>query len=194
MLLCCVCHYYIYYQQIRNRIIADGGSVQDITEISDELKEIYRTVWELPQRSLLDMAADRGVYIDQSQSLNTFIPRPDYGKLTSMHFHGWKNGLKTGMYYLRTKPAAKAIQFTVDKSYLQKINKVIEIEHEINRHNNKKNSNNSDKNESDNDDSSDENNDNNSSNGSSNNDNGNGISVAPSVPQLYGDVCESCSG
>lgn len=105
----------LWTKQIRNRILADGGSIYGIEEIPSELREIYRTVWELRQRSLIDMAADRGVYVDQSQSLNAFIPQPDYAKLTSMHFHSWRRGLKTGMYYLRTKPAARAIQFTVDK-------------------------------------------------------------------------------
>ena len=102
---------------IKSRIIADGGSIQNIEAISWDLKEIFKTVWEIRQKSIIEMAADRGIYIDQSQSLNAFISQPDYGKLTSMHFHSWKRGLKTGMYYLRTKPAAKAIQFTVDQSY-----------------------------------------------------------------------------
>ena len=95
-------------------IMANGGSVKGLPGLSKELQEIYSTVWEIKQRSLIDMAADRGVYVDQSQSLNAFIAQPDYEKLTSLHFHGWKRGLKTGMYYLRTKPAAQAIQFTVD--------------------------------------------------------------------------------
>ena len=105
----------LWTKEIRNRRLADGGSISGIQEIPAELREIYRTVWELRQRSLIDMAADRGVYVDQSQSLNSFLPQPDYAKLTSMHFHSWRRGLKTGMYYLRTKPAARAIQFTVDK-------------------------------------------------------------------------------
>jgi ribonucleoside-diphosphate reductase subunit M1 len=96
--------------------MANGGSIQNIPEIDKDLKEIYRTVWEIKQRSLIDMAADRGAFIDQSQSLNVFIASPDYSKLTSLHFHSWRRGLKTGMYYLRTKPAAQAIQFTVDQS------------------------------------------------------------------------------
>lgn len=84
--------------------------------IPTDLKALYKTVWEIKQRTLIDMAADRAPYIDQSQSLNAFIAQPDYSKLTAMHFHAWKKGLKTGMYYLRTQPAANAIQFTVDKS------------------------------------------------------------------------------
>merc|ERR1719383_1539145 len=85
-------------------------------EIPDEIKALYKTVWEVSQKTILNMAADRGAFIDQSQSLNIHVAEPNYGKLTSMHFYGWKLGLKTGMYYLRTKAAAAAIQFTVDKS------------------------------------------------------------------------------
>lgn len=110
----------LWTTEIKRRIIADGGSIQNIESISWDLKEIFKTVWEIRQKSMIEMAAVRGVYIDQSQSLNAFISQPDYGKLTSMHFHSWKRGLKTGMYYLRTKPAAKAIQFTVDHSYRKK--------------------------------------------------------------------------
>eukprot|EP01130_Rhizamoeba_saxonica_P001341 TRINITY_DN11206_c0_g1_i1.p1 TRINITY_DN11206_c0_g1~~TRINITY_DN11206_c0_g1_i1.p1 ORF type:complete len:817 (-),score=199.70 TRINITY_DN11206_c0_g1_i1:78-2387(-) len=109
----------LWNEEIRNQIIAHRGSVQRIPEIPDEMKEIYRTVWEIPQRSLIDMAADRGAYIDQSQSLNVFLPKPTVANVTSMHFYGWKKGLKTGMYYLRTLPAADAIQFTVDKVALK---------------------------------------------------------------------------
>jgi ribonucleoside-diphosphate reductase subunit M1 len=91
---------------------------QNVAQIPEDLKEIYKTVWEVRQKSLIDMAADRGAYIDQSQSLNAFMAEPDYNRLTSMHFYAWKKGLKTGMYYLRTKPAAQAIQFTVDRASL----------------------------------------------------------------------------
>jgi ribonucleotide reductase alpha subunit len=98
--------------QIKNEIIRAGGSVQHL-DIPDELKVVYRTVWEIPQKSILDMAADRGVYIDQSQSLNIFMENPTLSKLSSMHFYGWKKGLKTGMYYLRTRSKAKAQQVTV---------------------------------------------------------------------------------
>jgi ribonucleoside-diphosphate reductase alpha chain len=104
--------------QVINKIIADNGSIQNIDQIPYELKEIHKTVWEIKQRTLIDMAADRGAYIDQSQSFNVFIPQPTISKLTSMHFYGWKKGLKTGMYYLRGKPAADAIQFTVDMELL----------------------------------------------------------------------------
>jgi len=98
---------------MKTEIIRHGGSVQNIPEIPDDLKAVYRTVWEIPQKSLIDMAADRGPFIDQSQSLNIFMEDPSLAKLTSMHFYGWKKGLKTGMYYLRTRPKAKPIQITV---------------------------------------------------------------------------------
>jgi ribonucleoside-diphosphate reductase alpha subunit len=98
--------------QIKNEIIRAGGSVQNL-DIPLDLKNIYRTVWEIPQKSILDMAADRGAYIDQSQSLNIFMENPSVAKLSSMHFYGWKKGLKTGMYYLRTRAKAKPQQVTV---------------------------------------------------------------------------------
>ena len=106
----------LWSDEMKNMILANGGSVQGLPGVPADVQEIYRTVWEIKQRSILDMAADRGAYIDQSQSLNCFVKDPDYDKLTSMHFHGWRRGLKTGMYYLRTKAAANAIQFTVDQS------------------------------------------------------------------------------
>lgn len=103
---------------MKNQIIANHGSIQNIPGIPDDLKAIYKTVWEISQKVIIDMAADRGAFIDQSQSLNIHIEKPNYGALSSMHFYGWKKGLKTGMYYLRTKPAANPIQFTVDKTKL----------------------------------------------------------------------------
>ncbi len=102
---------------LKNKIIAANGSVQNIAEIPADLKELYKTVWEIKQRAIIDMAADRGAFICQSQSLNLFIAEPNFAKLTSMHFYAWEKGLKTGMYYLRTKPATQAIKFTVDKQY-----------------------------------------------------------------------------
>jgi ribonucleoside-diphosphate reductase alpha subunit len=98
--------------QIKNEIVRAGGSVQQLA-IPEDLKAIYRTVWEISQKSLIDMSADRGAYIDQSQSLNIFMENPSLAKLSSMHMHGWKKGLKTGMYYLRTRAKAKAQQVTV---------------------------------------------------------------------------------
>ncbi|XP_047337627.1 ribonucleoside-diphosphate reductase large subunit-like [Impatiens glandulifera] len=105
---------------LKNQIIYEDGSVQKISEVPQELKEIYKTVWEIKQRTLVDMAADRGCYIDQSQSLNIHMEQPNFGKLTSLHFYAWSKGLKTGMYYLRTRAAADAIKFTVDTSMLKK--------------------------------------------------------------------------
>lgn len=100
--------------EMRNMIIANNGSVQAIPGIPDDLKLIYRTVWEIPQKVLIDMARDRAPFICQSQSLNLFLSDPSYSKLTSMHFYAWKSGLKTGCYYLRTKGAATAQKFTVE--------------------------------------------------------------------------------
>jgi ribonucleoside-diphosphate reductase alpha chain len=105
--------------QMKNELISANGSVQNIKRIPQELKDIYKTVWEISQRTIIDMSADRGAYICQSQSLNVHIQNPTFGKLTSMHFHAWKRGLKTGMYYLCTKAAADAIKFTVDKDALE---------------------------------------------------------------------------
>ncbi len=107
----------LWNNDMKNKVIAAGGSVQNIPEIPQEIKELYKTVWEIKQRTVIDMAADRGAFICQSQSLNLFIAEPNFAKLTSMHFYAWERGLKTGMYYLRTKPAATAIKFTVDKQY-----------------------------------------------------------------------------
>ncbi|KAI9141474.1 ribonucleotide reductase [Paraphysoderma sedebokerense] len=109
----------LWNDAMKNRIIADNGSIQKVPNIPAELKSIYKTVWEISQKAIIDMAADRGAYIDQSQSLNIHIAEPNFGKLTSMHFYGWKKGLKTGMYYLRSRPAADAIKFTVDQSALK---------------------------------------------------------------------------
>ncbi len=100
---------------LKNKLVSHNGSVQRIEEIPDDIKKLYKTVWELPQRVIIDMAADRSAYIDQSQSLNVYMGEPSFAKLTSMHFYAWRKGLKTGMYYLRTRPAANAIQFTVDQ-------------------------------------------------------------------------------
>jgi ribonucleoside-diphosphate reductase alpha chain len=103
---------------LKNKLMSTSGSVQNIDEIPDNLKALYKTAWEISQRVVIDMAADRGAYICQSQSLNIFMENANFGKLTSMHFYAWEKGLKTGMYYLRTKAATDAIKFTVDKSQL----------------------------------------------------------------------------
>lgn len=109
----------LWNDTMKNRLIAANGSVQNVPGIPQNIKDIYKTVWELSQRVIIDMAADRGAYICQSQSMNVFMQDPNFGKLTSMHFYAWKKGLKTGMYYLRSQAAAAAIQFTVDKSALE---------------------------------------------------------------------------
>ncbi|MFT6814758.1 MAG: ribonucleoside-diphosphate reductase alpha chain [Sphingobacteriales bacterium] len=109
----------IWNENLKNKLIAMNGSVQDINEIPQNLKEVYKTAWEVKQKSLIDMSADRGAFICQSQSLNIFIANPNFKKLSSMHFYGWEKGLKTGTYYLRSKAAAQAIQFTVDKQALK---------------------------------------------------------------------------
>lgn len=104
----------MWTHSIRNQIIANNGSIQKIEDIPEELRKLYRVVWEIPQRAVIDLAVGRGPFIDQSQSLNIHIAEPDNSKLTSMHFYGWSSGLKTGMYYLRSRPAVDAIKFTVD--------------------------------------------------------------------------------
>jgi ribonucleoside-diphosphate reductase alpha chain len=109
----------LWDEDMRQKLMAANGSVQNIKEIPDNLKALYKTAWELSQKSIIDMAADRGAYICQSQSLNIFMESANFAKLTSMHFYGWKQGLKTGIYYLRTRAAADAIKFTVDKSRLE---------------------------------------------------------------------------
>jgi ribonucleoside-diphosphate reductase subunit M1 len=109
----------LWDEDMKNKILANNGSIQNIDEIPEDIRELYKTVWEISVKTTIQMAADRGAFIDQSQSFNIHVAEPNYGKLSSIHFHGWKLGLKTGMYYLRTKPAVNAIQFTVDKSKLK---------------------------------------------------------------------------
>ena len=105
----------IWNESMKDRLMEANGSIQEIKEIPDDIKLLYRTVWEVSQKSIIDMAADRGAYICQSQSMNIHMQDANFGKLTSMHFHAWKKGLKTGLYYLRTKAAADAIKFTIVK-------------------------------------------------------------------------------
>jgi ribonucleoside-diphosphate reductase alpha subunit len=109
----------LWSETMRQKLIATNGSVQPIAEIPQNVKDIYKTVWEISQKAIIDMSADRGAYICQSQSLNIHITNPNFGKLTSMHFYAWKKGLKTGMYYLRSTAAADAIKFTLDKTAMQ---------------------------------------------------------------------------
>jgi len=104
----------LWNNDMKNQIISANGSVQDIAEIPQDMKDLYKTVWEIKMRTIIDMAADRGAYICQSQSLNLFVSSPNASKLTSMHFYAWKKGLKTGMYYLRTQAASQAVKFTVE--------------------------------------------------------------------------------
>lgn len=106
----------LWTKEMRQKLMASNGSVQNIPEIPAHIKELYKTAWEISQKAIIEQAADRGAYICQSQSLNIFMENANFGKLTSMHFYGWKKGLKTGMYYLRTKAATDAIKFTVDKN------------------------------------------------------------------------------
>lgn len=105
----------LWNDDIRNKIIYNRGSIQNIEIIPNNLRQLYKTVWEISVRTTIDMAAERAVFIDQSQSFNVHVSDPTYSKLSSIHFYGWKRGLKTGMYYLRTKAPTNAIQFTVDK-------------------------------------------------------------------------------
>ena len=109
----------LWNEEMRTKLIAHNGSVQEL-DLPQELKDLYKTVWEIKQKRILDMAADRGAYIDQSQSLNIHMVNATTAKLSSMHFHGWELGLKTGLYYLRTKAAADAIKFTVDVGALKR--------------------------------------------------------------------------
>ncbi len=105
----------IWNTKLKEEIIRDNGSVQNIKQIPTELKKIYKTIWEIPQKLLIDFSADRGIFVDQTQSLNCFLKKPNIGNLTSMHFYSWEKGLKTGMYYLRSKPANQAEKFTVSQ-------------------------------------------------------------------------------
>jgi ribonucleotide reductase alpha subunit len=117
----------LWNERIKNNIIANNGSIQQIDAIPPEIREKYRTVWEIPMRHIIDMAADRGAYICQSQSLNLWMEDPNYNTLTSMHFYSWKKGLKTGIYYLRRRGKHQAQQFTIEPE-----KKVVDTdEHEI---------------------------------------------------------------
>ena len=108
----------LWNRDMKEAIILHDGSIAKISNIPDDLKELYKTVWEIKQKNVIDMAADRGAYICQSQSMNLFVDDPNYKKLTTMHFYAWKKGLKTGMYYLRTKPKSSAQKFTIDPTNL----------------------------------------------------------------------------
>ncbi|MCC6583940.1 MAG: ribonucleoside-diphosphate reductase subunit alpha [Chitinophagales bacterium] len=118
----------LWSEEMKNAIIANNGSIQPIDGIPQDIKELYKTAWEIKQRSIIDMAADRGAFIDQSQSLNLFMESPNYKKLTSAHFYAWEKGLKTGMYYLRSRPAVDPIKFTVDVEKAKQSNSAAEKE------------------------------------------------------------------
>ena len=110
----------LWDSKMRQQIMSANGSVQKIEGIPEHIKNLYKTAWEISQKAIIEMAADRGAYICQSQSLNVFMENANFGKLTSMHFYGWEKGLKTGMYNLKTKMATDEIQFTIDKDVLSK--------------------------------------------------------------------------
>jgi len=110
----------LWTKEVKEQLVAFNGSVQNIKQIPQDLKELYKTVWEIPQKTLMNLAIERGPFICQSQSFNVYMENPSYSKITSMHFYAWKNGLKTGQYYLRTKAAADAIKFTVNVESLLK--------------------------------------------------------------------------
>ena len=116
----------LWNQEMKEMIMFNNGSIQNIPSIPTKLKELYKTVWELSQKSIIDMAADRGAFICQSQSLNLFLENASVNKLGSMHFYGWKKGLKTGMYYLRTKSAVDPIKFTLSEKHQKKFVEVTE--------------------------------------------------------------------
>jgi ribonucleotide reductase alpha subunit len=112
----------IWNKDMKNKIIINDGSIQNIDDIPKEMKELYKTAWELKQKVLIDQSADRGVFVCQSQSMNLFIEDPDFKKLSSMHFYSWQKGLKTGCYYLRTRSRAQAQKFTIDPNLVKLTN------------------------------------------------------------------------
>lgn len=111
----------LWNDDMKQLIIHNNGSVQNIDSIPNHIKALYKTVWEISSKTRIDMAVDRGAFIDQSQSFNLYVSEPTYNTMTSIHFYSWRKGLKTGMYYLHTKPAVNAIQFTIDKKRLQEM-------------------------------------------------------------------------
>ena len=132
----------LWNNDMRDKIILENGSIQNIPEIPDNIKVLYKTVWELSQKVLINLAADRAPFICQTQSLNLFVKNPTYKVLTSMHFYAWERGLKTGIYYLRSLAKTSAQKFSVD------------IEKEINNNNKNTNPNSSETNSSNNSNSS----------------------------------------
>ena len=114
----------LWNEEMKQELMRNNGSIQNIETIPENIKELYRTVWEMSMKDIIDMSRHRGYFIDQSQSLNLFMEGATMAKLTSMHFYGWKSGLKTGMYYLRTKSAVDAIKFTLDNKSKENTSKV----------------------------------------------------------------------
>lgn len=121
----------LWSEQIKNNIIANGGSVQQLPMLSDHMKNKYKIVWEIPMRHIIDMAADRGVYVCQSQSMNLWVQDPNYGILNSMHFHAWSKGLKTGIYYLRRKAKHQTQQFTIEPEKKEQVQEQLQEENDI---------------------------------------------------------------
>ena len=113
----------LWNDDLKQEMMAANGSIQHIDDIPQDIKDLYKTVWEMSQKVIIDMSADRGAFICQSQSLNLFLENPSFGKLSSMHFYAWKSGLKTGMYYLRTKAAVDPIKFTLGDKHQKKFEK-----------------------------------------------------------------------
>ena len=111
----------LWNEDLKQELMRNNGSIQNIEVIPEDIKELYRTVWEMSMKDIIDMSRHRGYFIDQSQSLNLFMEGATMAKLTSMHFYGWKSGLKTGMYYLRTKSAVDAIKFTLDNKVKENV-------------------------------------------------------------------------
>jgi ribonucleoside-diphosphate reductase alpha chain len=118
----------LWNEELKQELMRANGSVQHIDGIPGEIKELYKTVWELSMKDIIDMSRQRGYFIDQSQSLNLFMENANFAKLTSMHFYAWKSGLKTGMYYLRTKAAVDAIKFTLDNSRKKQPVEAVEVQ------------------------------------------------------------------
>jgi ribonucleotide reductase alpha subunit len=110
----------LWSNELKEHIIINNGSVMELTQIPDYIRNVYKTAWDLSMKSVIDQAADRGAYVCQSQSLNLWLANADMSKLSSMHVYGWRKGLKTGIYYLRTRAAARAQQFTIDPSKIRK--------------------------------------------------------------------------
>jgi len=120
----------IWNIDLKNRILASNGSIQDVVEIPEEIRALYKTVWEIKQKSAIDQSADRGPFVCHTQSLNLYLEDADMKKLTNMHFYGWSKGLKTGLYYLRTRPKAKTMSFTLDPSLIKKDARTVQQEEE----------------------------------------------------------------